>query len=360
MIGAGCSRNYSQSASAIPGLASPLDQDFFQMAKKVILKGRVESDLLMMIEGTIHDLHRLYGYELPDEHSGINAPDAEKFLEVLDDKRLSLEKVMTELSLETGIFLQLPPFYGYRRKSDVLDFADSLAPLIELVAVTISKALEGPPCSKHMKLAQSLKTGDMVISFNYDILMDNALRNSGKLTDCGYLVPFQKASDGQEWKRSEDVPSEVVLLKLHGSMNWLRCSYCGSYFLTRSEKMGPWYVSLPKQCPTCRESGTYLERVIIPPLLTKEYSVQPFNRLWSEASRRLPRMREIVVIGYSFPPTDFATETLLRIGLPWTIQKSIQFKVVNPDKEVFERFSRAFGTSKVNWVGSLEEYLDTL
>jgi NAD-dependent SIR2 family protein deacetylase len=268
---------------------------------------------------------------------------------------------MTELSLEMEIFSRLPPFYGYKQTNNISYSADKLALLIELVAITISKALEGPPCPKHTKLANSLKTGDVVISFNYDILMDNALRNSSKLTDCGYLIPFQKVSiDGQQWTKAEDVSSDVVLLKLHGSMNWMHCAYCGCYFLTRYEKTGAWYVSLPPNCPNCGESNAYLERVIIPPLLSKDYSSQPMGYLWRQAERHLFRVREIVAIGYSFPPTDFATEALLRIGLPWDIQKQTHFTVVNPDKKVFERFAKAFNASKVEWVSSLEEYLDVL
>jgi hypothetical protein len=105
--------------------------------------------------------------------------------------------------------------------------------------------------------------------------------------------------------------------------------------------------------------GNFLERVIIPPILTKDYTTQPMNFLWSEGSRRLHQMREIVVIGYSFPPTDFATEALLRTGLPWTVQKEVQFKIVNPCKQVFERFSKAFGPSNVKWNSSLDEFLDS-
>lgn len=282
-------------------------------------------------------------------------------MRVLDDERLSLEKVMTQLSLEWEIFVKIPPFFGYQQSGNAVGFAgSSLAPLIELVAVTMSKALEGPPCSRHQRLAGSLKKGDIVISFNYDILMDNALRHSGMLTDSGYMVPFQQINDGQQWIRSDNAPSSVLLFKLHGSMNWLHCSYCGSHFLMRSEKIGPWYVSIPDQCPNCKMPGSYLERVIIPPLLTKDYSAPPIHYLWEEASRRLSEVREIVVIGYSFPHTDFATETLFRIGLPWTRQKKTRFTVVNPDEEVFERFSKAFSDSEVKWVTSLEDYLDTL
>jgi hypothetical protein len=361
LIGAGCSRNYSESTSGINGLSSPLDGNFFQMAKKVILQEGIEPNFRIMIEGIIHDLQRLYGYDPFDVKDWIGTPEADRFLEILDDERLSLEKVMTQLSLEREIFFQTPPFYGYRRGNNAVGLDDSLAALIELIAITISKALEGPRCSKHMKLASSLRSGDVVISFNYDILMDNALRDSGKLTDRGYLVPFQMAFNDQQWIAPEDSPSEVVLLKLHGSMNWLHCSYCGSYFLTRFEKTGAWYVSLHKNCPKCGRPRDYLERVIIPPLPTKDYTTQPMNYLWNEAERHLmSRRREIVIIGYSFPPTDFATEALLRIALPWESQKQTHFIIVNPNKDVHERFRKAFHTSEVEWVESLDDYLTAL
>jgi hypothetical protein len=287
------------------------------MAKKVILQGGVDPTLLPMIDQLIEDLRRLYGYDPPDlntvsilgnEQRIIREPEYERFLEVLDDKRLSLEKVMTQLSLEKEIFLRLPPFLGYKENGKD-GYSDLLAPLVELVAITISKALEGPPCSKHMKLADAMEKGDAVISFNYDILMDNALRNSNRLTDNGYLVPFQRILDNQEWKRPEEKMSDVVLLKLHGSMNWLHCTNCNSYLLMRHEKIGPWYTSLPKYCPNCRAPNSY-ERVIVPPLLSKNYSVQPIDYLWRQAGEYASRAREIVILGYSFPYTDFATETL--------------------------------------------------
>lgn len=366
IIGAGCSRNYSQGTSNVAGLASPLDNDFFQMAKKIILQRVIDPTLLPMIELLVDDLRRLYGYEPPDlntvslfgDEQRIGRPAYERFLEVLDDKRLSLEKVMTQLSLEKEIFLRLPPFLGYGENGKV-NYSDLMAPLVELVAITISKALEGPPCLKHSKLANSMERGDAVLSFNYDILMDNALRNSNKLTDGGYLVPFQRISENGGWERPEYNASDVVLLKLHGSMNWLHCINCNSYLLMRSEKIGPWDVSLPKYCPNCEEPNCY-ERVIVPPLLTKNYSAQPIDYLWRQANKYVSRVREIVILGYSFPPTDFAAETLLRSSLLYNLQNETHFTVVNPDPVVFERFAKTFNSSKVDWVNSLEAYLDML
>lgn len=361
ILGAGCSRNYSQGTSNIEGLESPLDSNFFKMAKKVILNSRLEPNLAVRIEGMVHNLHRLYGYEPFEVRGWINTSDASRFLEVLDDDRLSLEKVMTQLILENEIFQRMPPFDGYyQAENRTIDVDDSPKALIELVALTISKALEGPVCSEHMRLANSLSQGDVVISFNYDILMDNALRETKKFTDCGYLVPFQKVLDRQEQRKSEDAPSDITMLKLHGSLNWLHCSFCDSNFLNRSEKISTQYATLPSSCPNCGESNVYFERVIVPPLVAKDYSIQPLKYLWSRANRYVARAREIVIIGYSFPPTDFATEALLRDSFPWNMQRRTRFVIVNNDEKVFERFKKTFSSSVVEWKSSLKEYLDKI
>jgi hypothetical protein len=88
------------------------------MAKKVILNSRLESNLAMLIEGLVHNLHRLYGYQMFEMKDWINTSDASRFLEVLDDDRLSLEKVMTQLIFENEIFQRMPPFDGYYQGED--------------------------------------------------------------------------------------------------------------------------------------------------------------------------------------------------------------------------------------------------
>jgi hypothetical protein len=361
IIGAGCSQNYNQATSNIEGLVSPLDSNFFKMAKKVLLNTTLEPNLTLQIEGIVHHLHRLYGYDPFDICDWINTPNSSRFLEILDDDRLSLEKVMTQLILENEIFQRIPPFNGYYQGNNrTINVDDSPFALIELIALTISKALQGPVCSEHIKLANSLSKGDIVISFNYDILMDNALRESKKFTDSGYLVPFQKVSDGQNWRRAEDESSDITLLKLHGSLNWLHCSNCDGTFLNRSEKISPEYSSFPKNCPSCGESNAYFQRVIVPPLLAKDYSLQPLKLLWGLANRYVARAQEIVIIGYSFPPTDFATEALLRDSLPWGRQKQTHFTIVNPDEKVYDRFKKIFNSSVLEWKSSLKEYLNSI
>jgi hypothetical protein len=366
IIGAGCSKNYSQCNSEIQGLECPLDNDFFRMAKKVLLSGKVEPNLLLTIQsGLIYNLQMLYGYE-PDfgfaslEKDWINTENGRRSLDFFDDKRLSLEKVMTQLSLQNEVFQPIPSLYGYPRKGNSNDYDDSLATLFELVAVTIEEALKGPVCEEHLKLANSLAPGDAVISFNYDLLMDNALRQSGKLTDAGYFLPFHKVIGDTNWESPQNLSSSVSLLKLHGSLNWLHCSYCNSYLLSRSEKMGAWYSLKPKNCPICGESNTYLERVIVPPLLAKDYSIHPLKYLWNRAIRHIAASKEIIIIGYSFPPTDFGTEALLRWGLLGGFQKRLRFVVVNPEEAVYKRVKETFSSSTVVWKKTLAEYFETI
>jgi len=211
-----------------------------------------------------------------------------------------------------------------------------------------------------MRWTDSLSQGDAVISFNYDLLMDNALRATNKLTDSGYLVPFQNVLAHREQRRIMDAPSPVTMIKLHGSLNWLHCSYCGTNTLNTSEKFSLEYETIPNNCPYCGESNVYFQRVIVPPLLAKNYSIQPLRYLWSRANRYVTRARKIVIIGYSFQPTDFGTEALLRSSLPWESQKQTRFVIVNPDEEVFKRFKKTFNSSVVEWKSSLKEYLDSI
>jgi hypothetical protein len=237
IIDAGCSKNYSQGSSEIEGLASPTDSDFFKMAKKVLLSGKVEPTFLLTIQSMIYSLQMLYGYgsflDVDSVENGwIHTQKGKEFLNVLDDKRLRLEKVMTQLNIENEVFQPMPSAYGYPRRANSNDYYYPLAELFELVAITIEEALKGPVCQEHLKLANSLAEGDAVISFNYDLLMDNALRQSGKLTDLGYILPFHKVLSDSGWISPQNTSSNVSMLKLHGSLNWLHCSYCNSYLLT--------------------------------------------------------------------------------------------------------------------------------
>jgi hypothetical protein len=47
-----------------------------------------------------------------------------------------------------------------------------------------------------------------------------------------------------------------------------------------------------------------------------------------------------------------STEALLRDSFPWEFQRQTRFVIVNPQKEVFERFKKTFNSSEVEWKSS--------
>jgi hypothetical protein len=74
---------------------------------------------------------------------------------------------------------------------------------IELIARTIDEALKGPVCKKHLALAEKIDYTDVILSYNYDLLADNALCSRGKLSDEGYRRSFYRVNDDGNWGRPE-------------------------------------------------------------------------------------------------------------------------------------------------------------
>ncbi len=83
------------------------------------------------------------------------------------------------------------------------------------------------PCRHHAALVDALRPQDTIISFNYDCVMDHALRihGGGKWSARhGYALPRPSRVEGYEHWDAQDPPTSasgsIYLLKLHGSLNW--------------------------------------------------------------------------------------------------------------------------------------------
>jgi len=231
-----------------------------------------------------------------------------------------------------------------------------LRALKDLLARTLDYALMGPPCRKHRSLAKKMKQGDVVLSLNYDILIDNALFNLGKTTDSGYRMNFFRVNQDREWVSPSLEPSEVSLFKLHGSLNWIRCSLCGSLLLYRYRKQALDEVGLFR-CPRCSSDETWAERVMIPPIQSKDYRDKDIAFLWVQADRMMKEFSRIICIGYSFSPLDFDMGSLIRRLR--TRQTSIpEVDFVSPDKQAEERLRLLLGVRRTNRFKNLSQYLE--
>lgn len=151
-------------------------------------------------------------------------------------------------------------------------------------------------------------TGCCCITFNYDDFLDEALdRTDSWGPYWGYGFFCRSSRDGIYSLSLGEKDSRLLLLKLHGSINWRpKLGYANPIALDSITHHHGW-------------SGHDLdshhlepEPVIVPPVLSKSSLVeQPVLRLvWSRAFTELATAHQVTFIGYSFPTTDIAVRTL--------------------------------------------------
>jgi hypothetical protein len=167
--------------------------------------------------------------------------------------------------------------------------------------------------------------GDVVITFNYDDALDRELKRSGKWDafSQGYGFPL-----GNGERRSD-----VLLLKLHGSMNWVWNPFggasAGTFFAGTWPSLGVFPVMLPRDLtflgyddpsgPGIYQSGGALHSMILPGRSKQFYVETSFGieqaefweRLWSQAEESLRGCSKVVLCGYSMPAADQRARELL-------------------------------------------------
>ena len=187
-------------------------------------------------------------------------------------------------------------------------------------------------CDFHNDFVSSiLSPGDDIISFNYDCVLEDALKSKGdgkwnpRYGYCFNLGAGGKNLTGdQNWAPnvSADKESTVRLFKLHGSL----------HFQISGGKAGH-KVNL-KQHPYTKRKGN-LRFSIIPPEWQKAYDQGAFALLWKQASAAIHRADRIILIGYSLPATDLHSTALFRTSIKKAALKSLT--VVNPDSAARKR-----------------------
>ena len=289
----------------------------------------------------------------------------------------ALNRAHTKASLDTD---NVEDVFGALEMADLLELdsvpTELAAAMRTVIARTIEAHVEFPitsgsisPAEDYLLLSNWIKGGmsravprQTVLTFNYDCALDFALWKNGLGIDYGL------SDDGLE-------RPGVELLKLHGSLNWVRTADdIVPYPIGQLEKRithrlstmppgGSESVTVPFSQMALQQhhkgTGVDGELAIVPPVWSKLEHYGAMRRIWSPAAEALRRADRIVVCGYSLPATDQFFRHLYALGTigPTRIKG---FHVLDPDRGVEARFQNLLGAltrQRFEWVNARSDYL---
>jgi hypothetical protein len=212
------------------------------------------------------------------------------------------------------------------------------------------------PAPAYQQFAEKLvQPGDTVITFNYDDSLERELKRVGKWDIAqGYGFRIVTATTA----------SQVLVLKLHGSMNWLVSIFngmTGPFAIGDNRALGQSpriatnylrYLGYDDMPGTFPRGGGFPSLIL--PSRTKEFYYQTsfgqehqefFSYLWSQAAAALKCADKIVLCGYSLLPVDQRACDLLLT----TPRKETSVMVVSGRDG--ERISKSFRSAGFQNVG---------
>ena len=312
VFGAGATRGCSFVDGTVDPCLPPLDADFFTQLQKVRNPKHRQR-----IKDVMKDVVDLFGQNFS----------------------VSMETVFT--TLENTI--RMLETTGDNRDFKKSQLKEKLQRLEQAIAVVFEDSLaqkdkdghsswKPKMCSYHRRFVKEiLIPEDDIISFNYDCVLDYALREHGNAKwNPRYGYSFKLGSKGklltgdEHWRPSKPAnESETVrLYKLHGSLH---------FQISGDESRSK--VRL-KQRPYTGQFGG-MRFTIIPPEWHKAYDKGAFALLWKNAAGAIQKARHIVFLGYSLPSADLHASALFQTSVRKTSLKSLV--VVNPDRDARKR-----------------------
>ncbi|HHV95272.1 MAG TPA: hypothetical protein GXX37_02165 [Clostridiaceae bacterium] len=164
---------------------------------------------------------------------------------------------------------------------------------------------------------QKTKSPTTIITTNWDTLIEEYCERNKIKYDYGFKIPYTNMHDNA-------CESDIILLKIHGSANWLRCLHCGAFLVFKKGEAAKSLFEDGKNetCTVCGQGESFnapsLQPEIITPTMLKSFANCLYLNIWSAASKALREATEVIFIGYSFPIADF--------DFRYMLQKSISTK----------------------------------
>lgn len=265
VLGAGASRGVSY-ASKRP-VFSPLDSDFIALLQQLTPSERDQEAVDWVLKQAFSDQTRLWE---------------------------SMERFFYTLHMRAKIGETL--FH-----SGEISAAEVEARFARAIQSLLRAAHQKEVCKHHQRLFRPLTARDSILTFNYDLVPERALRRLHEKT-----VEFDR------WVYELDPRPRSAchfpsLLKLHGSSNW-RVRPDG-FFPTQDT-----WLDFDK-APGYGRFKVEEAFPILLPYWDKRIEEDPWVHIWETAAGRLRHSDKLIVWGYSLPLTDVKARELFRTGL---------------------------------------------
>lgn len=312
LLGAGATRGAFPQKVPPP----PVDADFFEIAGQI--KGHGTQLLARKVLG---DVWKLYG-----KVSGIGMEDYYRDIE-------------TRARISSFAKTANKPQDWKKRQNNLEELIRRV--LIHTTCKSGAAHLEPVKSGVHRKILNKLKDGDSVLTFNYDLLIEESFGQNKIWTPIGgYGDRFHGVTStwcknwlGKHGMTKADHP-KLRLLKLHGSLNWRLYK---TMEVTLKDR--PYVVRT-------RNNSAVSETVsILPPGWNKRIDRSPYKQLWREARLKLEKCKTIIIIGYSLPETDLLAKALFAEIVRLRKARGLYLKqlhLADPNERVKQRFIELF------------------
>jgi hypothetical protein len=308
LFGAGATRGALQNRAVPP----PIDRDFFDIASQ--LSGFGTGRLAARVTKEVFSLYR--------HVSGVGLEDYFRDIEA---------------RAEIGEFAKPSnqPKDWARRQSD-------LEELIRRVFIQTAKDLTAKEREIHLGILKRLRPGDVIITFNYDMMIEECIPTDGLHWNPSDGYGFHASGVTLDWARlwkgkHKEVAagrSQFQVLKLHGSLNW-------TLYKTNKVRLKPrpYVVRARNGIPVFDKCS------VLAPGWHKRIDISPYRQLWRKARLELEKRSSLAIIGYSLPDTDLLARALLSEVCRSRAARERYLKhlyLADPNDEVKDRFSVLF------------------
>lgn len=188
----------------------------------------------------------------------------------------------------------------------------------------------------YVKFAQQLRKEDVVLSFNWDCLLEAALEKTGRAYSYEYSYKDYQAG-------------HIFIKKMHGSTHWRLRQFKdhNKYSWQRIgddtfEDIPPLFFSNSLRTPSAwhyQELFGEIEPFLVLPGFGKAYDVRFIAPLWYRPEMAFSLRKNIFIIGLSLAPDDFFIRSYFLCNLPHVVGKiGGRLTVVNPDLNIERNF----------------------